>query len=436
MLWWLAACLSSSTEAPLAQGVKIDKITWNQGSERVLRNTTDAWAGGEVPPPYIADRDALVRVYLGPDDEATATAPERVEVHIAVGEQAPHIVEIDPTAPWRDADLDTTASVRLAADDLDPGAILHVSVRDPQGEPGSDEAVVRRRVQWASDPLDLVPTDVLRITIVPYTYEGRTPDVPDALQAEIGDHMFAWFPASAVEVTVADPVPWTEPLPADDGAAWDAVLADVSARRGDAEVPPNTYFYALVKPADTFEAYCAGHDWCFEGRAMLPEDGSEPWQRVGMGIAFGDIAATLGHEIGHAHGRRHAPCGRPGGPDPAYPYVNAQLGAIGYHLVTGELIPEQGHRDVMSYCPPYWVSDHTFTALRRRIAQVARQARSTVPHVDWQAILVAADGSMRQGPVVRAPTLPGGTYTALEGGAEGWFTPYADGGGGLLLVRD
>ena len=55
-----------------------------------------------------------------------------------------------------------------------------------------------------------------------------------------------------------------------------------------------------------------------------------------MGLAFADVASAfiMLHEVGHNHGRQHAPCVPPGaqiaGVDPDYPQADGRIGTIGY----------------------------------------------------------------------------------------------------------
>jgi hypothetical protein len=84
------------------------------------------------------------------------------------------------------------------------------------------------------------------------------------------------------------------------------------------------------------------------------------------------------HELGHNHGREHAPCGDPGGPDPAFPHPNASLGTRGWDSGRDELIipaldPLTGEpwADFMSYCWPNWWSDYSWRALTDRVERMS-----------------------------------------------------------------
>ena len=78
----------------------------------------------------------------------------------------------------------------------------------------------------------------------------------------------------------------------------------------------------------------------------------------------------MAHELGHACGRPHAPCGTPGDPTyPAYePYdpagtPTASIGEYGLDISTGFIFSPATFKDFMSYCGPRWVSLHNYGRL-------------------------------------------------------------------------
>ena len=78
-------------------------------------------------------------------------------------------------------------------------------------------------------------------------------------------------------------------------------------------------------------------------------------------------AGSIGHEIGHSFSLGHAPCGTLG--DPLFPQADGSIGAWGYDVRTGSLVPPH-HKDIMSYCGPQWISDYYFTqAFTHRLAK-------------------------------------------------------------------
>jgi hypothetical protein len=72
---------------------------------------------------------------------------------------------------------------------------------------------------------------------------------------------------------------------------------------------------------------------------------------------------TMAHELGHACGRPHSPCGTPG--DALYPAYEpydpagtpmASIGEYGLDISTGIVMSPSTHKDFMSYCWPKWIS--------------------------------------------------------------------------------
>ncbi|HET9207508.1 MAG TPA: M66 family metalloprotease [Burkholderiaceae bacterium] len=139
------------------------------------------------------------------------------------------------------------------------------------------------------------------------------------------------------------------------------------------------------------------------------------------------VRETMVHEVGHNLSLRHAPCGDPSGPDTAYPYANAALGAgnrfvWGYDAVNNRFIdptPTSAH-DVMSYCDGNWFSDYNYRKMqvyltpadRTQTADADRVFASSAA-VDQELLLVSGeirDGVLRLHPLkttvgtARAPT--------------------------------
>jgi len=86
------------------------------------------------------------------------------------------------------------------------------------------------------------------------------------------------------------------------------------------------------------------------------------------GVSSGPVGSqvAMAHEIGHACGRSHGPCGSVGSsadPNyPAYPPYDsaantlASIGEYGLDISTGNIPTPDTARDFMSYCGPPWVS--------------------------------------------------------------------------------
>jgi hypothetical protein len=106
---------------------------------------------------------------------------------------------------------------------------------------------------------------------------------------------------------------------------------------------------------------------------------------IGCGGGDGRVAAgfvgdgpTAAQEIGHAFGRRHAPCGNPGNVDANYPtYDSLPMGSIGEYGIDdrGNVQDPSTVTDFMGYCGPNWVSPYTYEGLRTRFPAVPASPR-------------------------------------------------------------
>jgi hypothetical protein len=95
------------------------------------------------------------------------------------------------------------------------------------------------------------------------------------------------------------------------------------------------------------------------------------------GVSTGGIGdgVTMAHELGHACGRPHSPCGTPG--DAAYPAYEpydpaatptASVGEYGLDIASGAIKSPATFKDFMSYCGPRWVSLFVYGRLTNNTA--------------------------------------------------------------------
>lgn len=140
--------------------------------------------------------------------------------------------------------------------------------------------------------------------------------------------------------------------------------------------------HGLVSPAASFDAFCRGG--CTTGLGFVVDEDSDGSTRVSSGVGFTglDSAWTMIHEVGHQHGREHAPCGVSGA-DRAFPQRDGTIGLWGYDRSTPTMLNVTSH-DFMSYCENEWVSQYTWAGLLARIQRVgapvqARETRTLAP---------------------------------------------------------
>ena len=265
-------------------------------------------------------------------------------------------------------------------------------------------------------------TGALKIKVIPLVVSGRTPAVDDATLKPYKDIMVAMYPANSVEITGGSP------LTLDGGLNWNTSLNQVQSRRSSDKPAADVYYYGFVTPADTFQSYCGGG--CTAGVGFVVNQSNDSTHRVAMGIGFpvDQSYITMAHEVGHNHGRNHAPCvpqgGSISGVDGDFPYDGAKLTLWGYDSRSKKLVNPAGDpnrsnddvTDIMGYCNKQWMSDYTYDAIVNRVAAV-NGANKVVVNPDvlslWRTLLLDDDGP-RWGIPVDELAPPSGTAEPAE----------------------
>jgi len=256
----------------------------------------------------------------------------------------------------------------------------------------------------------------LRVVLVPIRYQGdgsgRLPDTSEAQLQRYRTWLRRLYPLEELELSVrAEPLDIDYPVQTQ---GWAQMLQDVQALRSQDNPGFDVYYHGLIAPAATFDAFCG--QGCVLGLGIVGTV-ADANSRVSTGIGFtGDYAAsTLAHEVGHAHGREHAPCGLYGQPaDPAYPYRDGSVGVPGYDI-SENIEVARTHSDIMSYCEPVWVSDYTFAGLGERMQALAtQQPRLLVDVREVQVVVAELDGSLAWGRPLRTLPMAGGRQGEVE----------------------
>lgn len=251
-------------------------------------------------------------------------------------------------------------------------------------------------------PLNARETGPLKIVFVPVRHDNRVPDTSTETIAAYAAEVQNLYPSVEVVASVRDAI-----TSAQSGTSVDlgGILNQVTEQREIDVAPEDVYYYGLIDPASSFNTYCNGG--CTTGVGWVTD--ADGWwaagHRAAVGIGFGNRGVgTFAHELGHNHGRNHAPCGGASGTDSSYPHSGAYIGTWGYDFLTGELIDPTEYRDFMSYCGPEWVSDYSYQAYIERIASVngvsaQTQQESKEPPVTWYRMTVSGGGASWSTPV-------------------------------------
>ncbi|MET0790186.1 MAG: zinc-dependent metalloprotease family protein [Polyangiaceae bacterium] len=250
-------------------------------------------------------------------------------------------------------------------------------------------------------------TGGVKITLIPLQANNKVPDTSDTGIAAYREQMLAMYPIDSITFSVGTPLSISYPID------WETALDQMRAKRKTDNVASDVYYYGLLKPVDTFKAFCG--NGCTAGIGYVA-DTNTPGYRVAMGIAYSDQLSgeTMAHEVGHNHGRNHAPCVPPGssidGVDPDYPFPDGRTGVIGYDSRTKALLADTG-TDLMGYCDNVWLSAYTYNGLADRVAAV-NGVKSV--YVDpaalqtWRVLLIGGSKGARWGVPITQPSLPEG----------------------------
>jgi hypothetical protein len=374
LLALLASCSSSSEPsdptaltAPIAQNVTISEIAILQALKvPVMQGGTPADRGTL---PLVAQRDSILRVYVTPESgfsPHSLTARARIVTTSPTGTQAQVFsATAVVTTPSQEFDLTSTINIPIPGLALERGSSVTVVLNDTTGDPPSTPS---SNARWPQDG-SLADLDVrdggdrVRVMIVPVQYDAdgshRLPDTSDAQIEAYRKHFYQLYPTANVEITVRDPWPWSSPINGS-GAGMGQLLQALGPLRSSDQPDPDVYYYAAFAATNDFGSYCGGG--CITGLSLIGVPTS-----VGIGYS-GDVSTgTAVHEVGHAHGRQHAPCGGAGSPDPNYPYAGGLIGVWGYDPFAQAMVNPANTTDMMSYCAPTWISDYHYALIFNRV---------------------------------------------------------------------
>jgi hypothetical protein len=458
----LAACTKGGADAstvdpreltPIATQVDISKISLFQGIEVVLMEHGKGIGKNQRPVRVIQDRDAMMRVHLDRHDDFQNRDLVAVLTLTTEGEE--HVQDIAGYVDQnsKQKSLNTTFNFDINGEWISGDTTWSVEIHevDEKSKFKGDESGARFPAEDAEDleqELKASTSDSIEIILIPVRYNadgsGRLPDTGKSQRRNIKRLVQGMYPATEVTVTEGDELDWGQPI-SGDGQGWSQLLSRVaSMRQSDRNIDPNTYYYGMFNSASSFSQFC-GYQ-CTLGLSLLgrPQD---VWSRASVGVGYtGDYAVTtLAHEVGHAHGREHSPCGLGGqASDPAYPHNGAQLGEWGHSVFEDELYPPTANVDMMSYCDPMWISDYTYDGIHTRINALSDQRRILPGHAKrYQRLLIDGDGRATIGEPLDINGAPGAqkAMAALRGRdgqdlgpVEGHFYEYSHLPGGWLLV--
>jgi hypothetical protein len=253
-------------------------------------------------------------------------------------------------------------------------------------------------------------TGALKIKVIPLSANSMVPDTSATALATYSKLLMAMYPITSIDLSVGDTIT------ADDPQDWTAMVDAVRAKRQADKPASDVYYYGFLKPTNTLQQYCGNGCTAGIGYVVNSNSSQAAAQRAALGLAFADntSAQTMAHEIGHNHGRSHAPCVQGGsisGVDAGYPYMNGAIGSQGWDSRSSALIATD-RTDIMGYCNNKWISDYTYDALLTRVATLNGAPLSVAipPELvhPWRVLLLDARGP-RWGRPIRDAVAPAGT---------------------------
>jgi hypothetical protein len=381
--------------AAAAPDLRLGRISISQTLEIPLMQ-----AGQEVPEamrpvPLVAGKRALVRAFV----ELTPEFAERallgvLDLSSPSGDDT-LISERVIAAPSLQEELSTTFVFEVQARDLEVTTTYRLRVLE------ADTTPLARFPETGELPLTARKREPFKLVLVPLVVTGQAPVAGAPELTALRARITALFPSTGVEVSVKAPLTLDYPLNGD-GEGWDDALDDLYALRRSDQPARDVFYYGMLAPDTSYDSYCSGSS-CIVGYSNVAEPNDEE-SRGSIGITVfqdgsgGDEAwDTLAHELGHAMGREHAPCGvDPEQRDPEYPYAPGHLGTVyGFDFDAMALIKPRQNRDIMGYCAPYWTSDYTYRALFERLEYIAGEgfrSRQWSPPESFRVARIGLDG--------------------------------------------
>ena len=357
------AALPPEEPLPFASGIRLDRLTANQGVQVDLVEDGVELSPADDDARLVSGRITLLRAFWSL--HAGFTPRELIGRLVADYPDGTQLVQDFPL--WVEGDSsDGGASFQwlLQPDQVVPGIQYRVRLLDPDPDLASGEI---------SDPPPILPLAgrgtlevydaplQLQVVLIPVLHQldgGECmPTIADEDVQAMREQLEQNNPVQEAIFTVGDPMPYTDPI-GTSGTGFGPVLSALAERRAADDPAPNVYYYGLVDPCDGYPPGLLG-----QAIGIPPEPTMElAQQRIATGRWSGSGAAaaeTFVHEIGHTQGRRHVLCsGGEAGTDPAYPHPQGRIGVWGFGIHDFTLRSPTGSRDYMTYCSNEWVSDY------------------------------------------------------------------------------
>jgi hypothetical protein len=370
--------------------------------------------------PLVQNRDGYLRVFVVANEANSATPQVRVRLYVnGTQEGSPAVIPAPshavPTSVNESA-LSNSWNVLVPGAMIKPGLSILADVDPTQLITESERA--NNSFPESGTPLALTVKSLsqffIRFIPVKQSVNNLTGDVSNVNKDALLVKTVKIHPISSYSADVHATYTTTAPaLTGGNGnGAWQSILSEIQALRV-AEASPRNYF-GIVKTSYT--------------------SGIVGISYIGNGASVGYDGSTapeiISHELGHAWGRSHAPCGVSGTTDPGYPYSSGNIGVYGLDVSTTTLY-SPATAEVMSYCHPQWISDYTYTAVYNW--RVGHPSSPDLVQADLQPCIIVW-GHIADGMVVLEPSFQIVTHPSLPEKSGAYALRAVDANGASLFA--
>ncbi len=426
----------------LAAGLRITEVAVYQGVKiAVMKSGGDV---GQKNAPIVAGRPGILRVFVSPDP---GFQPRDIVAKLEINGAAP--MELTRTVSGATVENDLNTSFNFDLPQVAPDLAYAVSVHEagPGGPSGATDGA--RYPGGGTSFVGAQNGGALNITLVPLVVNGITPDTSPPKVEAYRDRMMRLYPAAQININVRAAVTHSNNV-SGNGSGWNSALDKLLQVRSFDKPPSNTYYYGVLTPQSSMAAFCGGG--CVAGLSTQAGP-NDVWARGSIGLGYFPSGAspgstdTMAHEVGHAMGLPHAPCGVSNAG--SFPYAGGVIGSWGFDIVGKNLIDPGKFKDVMGYCDPVWFSDFNYGRLFTRLAYVNGASDFIAPDAErapgtFKAALINPDGTLSWGATHTIDSSPMGEKRTVQvldkagkvvGSVTGFDYPLEHGGGAILLVR-